>query len=61
MTTPSLYDLCPSPPEKWRSVVVATPIPLLKGSREGGDGLCPSLFLGRGGVFASPWMGMGQV
>ena len=58
---PSLYDLCPSPPEKWRSVVVVALIPLLEGRREGGCGRCPSLFLGSGGVFASPWMGTGQV
>ena len=49
---PSLYDLCPSPIEKWRSVVVVTPIPLLEGRTEGGYGLCPSLFLGSGGVEA---------
>ena len=29
------HDLCPSPPEKRRSVVMATPIPLLEGRREG--------------------------
>jgi len=55
------HDLCPSPPENRRSVVVVTPIPLLERRREGGYGLCPSLFLGSGGVFASPWKGVGQV
>ena len=36
------HDLCPSPPEQWRSVVTATPITLLEGRREGGHGLCLS-------------------
>ena len=37
------HGFCPSPSEEWRSVIMATPIPLLEGRREGGHGLCLSL------------------
>ena len=33
------HDMCPSTPEKVSSVVMAIPIPLLEGRREGGHGL----------------------
>ena len=44
-------DPCPSTPEKEKGVIMALPIPLLEGRREGEHGLCLSPLGGRqGGV-----------
>ena len=42
-------------------VVMATPILLLEGRRQGDYGPCLPLFLGSGGVFSNPWQGLGKV
>ena len=38
-------------------VVMATPILLLEGRRQGDYGPCLPLFLGSGGLFGNPWQG----
>ena len=42
-------------------VVMATPILLLEGRRQGDYGPCLPLFFGSGGVFGNPRQGMGKV
>ena len=44
------HGLCPSEPEKWRSVVMASPTPLLARRKEECYCLCLSLFEERGNV-----------
>ena len=42
-------------------VVMATPILLPEGRRQGDYGPCLPLFLGSGRVFNNPWQGVGKV
>ena len=42
-------------------VVMATPILLLEGRRQGDYGSCLPLFLGSGGVFGNPRQALGKV